>query len=253
MTIEIFAASVCKDLIYGLGKRGDRSFIVTTFTYPDGDHVPLYLDHAGGVPVLTDRGTTLFKCVEDGLDMKVVSRLDLISAVCASLGVEFANNALRKPVATERPGLDMVALLTAIARISNYQYDRETKSRPVIHQQVRRLLQSQVKPIKSVEPNFVYSDVDATAAFPVEFKVGDQSPRHIFTIQSAQKSNVVVATTQYLKAREHGAPTLAVIGSDVKLTVKDYERLSAVTRQIIKNGPEGHEDEIADFALAKAD
>src|SRR5882762_5393227 len=99
MTTTDLADRLCKDVVRGVYERGERSFIVTNFTYPVGDSVNLYLSEENDGPWISDRGSTHYMLRVGGVEF-TQPRKDIIHAVCVQHRVQFSNNALSRKLSS---------------------------------------------------------------------------------------------------------------------------------------------------------
>src|SRR5688572_10402228 len=89
------ASRHCRDMVRGVVRRGVRSYIITTFRYPDGESLNIYLESKGETNWLSDLGTTIYKCDVGGLELND-SRLRFIQSVCNTYDLQIEKTILRK-------------------------------------------------------------------------------------------------------------------------------------------------------------
>ncbi len=245
--IADLATRLCGDMVRAVAKRGTREFIITRFSYPDGDLLNLYIESTTGNYWLSDLGITLSKFRINGIEL-TSSRSQFIQSICNVYGLELDRTILRKRI-TESPNLDSLAFCEAIARISTLEYLKDVHKRSSLPDQLEHLLEKRVEPQRTILRKWYDKSVDFKNSHPVDFRInGPGQPRNIFHVAAPGKSNLVSAVCNYFKVKKVFVPTMAVIDPDVNLGPHFLDRLQlAVTH--IRYGVAGGEDAIVRFAL----
>jgi hypothetical protein len=249
MLIGDFADRLCRDIVHSVGRRDDRSFVVTTFRYPDGDLIALYAEGRGEDSYLTDKGTTLFKCTVSRIQMNE-ARQDLVDSVCRRYGVTLRDGELRKALRMQSFGLDCLRFCEAMTRISNLQFDADARSRSAFTEQVAALLERRVAPVRPILRRWTNPQLDPQGDYPIDFCVGDgNEARNVFAVGSAGKSTLVSAVSSFLKLHGAYVPTLSLVDPEIKLGTHHLNRLQRASTEI-RFGVIGNEQDIVQFALA---
>ena len=248
------ANMLCRDIVRSCGQRGDRQFLVTNFRYPDGDFINLYFyaNEATGGMLVTDKGTTLFKCLVAGIGI-TTTRSSLIESICYRYGIKQSEDGeLCKEFKRTDIGKESLRFCEGIVRISNLQFDNELRSRSVIYEDLSALLEREVSPHRSIHRHWFHPDFDPTHDYPVDFHINSrQEPRNIFFIGSAAKSNLTVLVSSFLRLNNLSFPTLAVVDPEVRLPKHNLSRLQRVSTEI-RFGLRDYERDVVDFALGGA-
>lgn len=250
--MDVLALSnlVCRDLVRRVGRSGGRSFIVSTFTYPDGDFINLYVESPkNGETYLSDFGTTLFKCAVDRVSLND-TREDRIRTICRLHDIEYCDGAFRRRIRPQAAGLDFLSFCQALTRVSNLQFESEAREMSPLAEEVNQLLQREVAPQRSIVRRWTHPEFDPNKDFPVDYHVGGAiGGRNIFYVGSSGKSNLVVAVSSFLKLHAAGLPTLSIVDPTMKLSSHPLRRLQIASTEI-RFGVTGNERDIVAFALA---
>ncbi len=129
MTTTQLEKNLCKDFVNHIAEMDGESFIVTNFHYPDGDFVIFYLDGQARILEdfrITDKGITLFKCRESGIEI-TESRRIFVENVCGDFDVELKDGILSKSIRETDIGIDVLEFCEAISRISTLEYEGATR------------------------------------------------------------------------------------------------------------------------------
>lgn len=244
--VSTIAGRLCGDLVLDVAQRGDRSFVVSSFRYPDGDYVLIYFDNYGERDFATDRGTTLFKCTVDRIAI-TDARNELITSICRRYGVELRDGELRKPL-SDNPGLDCLRFCEAITRVSNLQYET-AKDRSVLSDEVADFLEREVSPFRKIQRGWTDPQIDPDGDYPVDYRLnGVGQPRNIFYVGSGGKSTLVSAVSSFLRLNRLFVPTLAIVDPEIHLGRHHVGRLQRATTEI-RFGLAGYEKDVIEFSL----
>ena len=241
------ASRLCEDMVRKVAKHDFRSYVITHFSYPDGDSINLYVERRGEETRVSDLGTTMHRCNLNGVEM-TPKRAEFISTICKTYGVDFAENALSKQL-TDDIGVDCLDLCQSIIRVSNLEFDADTRQRSRLKEYVDRLLQRFVAPKRPITSQWT-APSDHRHAYPVDFhmnSVGDA--RNIFHVASSEKSTLVSAVCNYLKLVDAFAPTMAIIDPKLNLGEHQLDRLQ-ISATELRWGVEDNEEAIVKFALS---
>lgn len=249
MTIGELARHLCKDIVHGVFERGGRSFIVTRFSYPAGDSVNLYLvPGSGGELRISDMGTTHHVLRGAGIEM-TEARVDTLRKICRAYGVEFDGQAFNRGLSVERAGADVLALCEAITRVSTVYYEARPRQMPSVARELDTLVSAAIEPVRPTVRDWFDPSVDPDGDHKVDYHFNSKGEaRNLFVVTSRQKAEEVVGTVYFLESRRLGAPALAVIEPDLRLSQAAEKRLSKAAQ--LRHGVVGHEREIVGFALS---
>jgi len=248
MNATDLATRLCKDMVRAVAQRGTRAYIITAFTYPDGESVNLYVENKDSGSWLSDLGTTFFKFNTGGLNL-TSPRHQFIQAICNTYGVEIERATLRKQLRSDSATSDCLAFCEALSRISTLEYQRESRSRSNFPELVDGLLKRKVEPARPIDRGWTNPTIDLHKSFPVDYRInGVGEPRHLFHVASAEKSTLVSAVCNFFKAKNAYVPTMSVIDPDLNLGEHHLDRLQLASTQI-RFGVIGSEDIIARFGL----
>jgi hypothetical protein len=252
MNVTELAGGLCGDLVRSVAQRGTRSFIVTNFRYPDGDSVNLYLESKGASEWLTDLGTTIFKYGTNGLELSD-SRRQFIQAICNTYGLELEKTVFRKRLTVDRPGLDCLSFCEALSRISTLEYQKESRHKGSFFEQVDNLLKHRVEAVRKIERRWTDPLIDPNQSFPVDYRMnGTGTPRNLFYVATADKSNLVSAVCNFFKIKGVYVPTMSVIDPDLNLGKHHMDRLQLASTHL-RFGVVGSEDAIVEFASERTE
>lgn len=245
------ATRICKDLVRAVAQRGMRTYIVTAFTYPDGESVNLYVENTNGETWLSDLGTTIFKVNTCGLSL-TLPRHHFIQAICNTYGLQMEDATLRKRLSPNNAASECVAFCEALTRISTLEYQRELRQRSYLPELVDSLLQRTVEPVRPIARAWTNPEIDLHQSFPVDYRINGKgaSPRHIFHVASAEKSTLVSAVCNFFKSKNAYVPTMSIVDPDLNLGEHFLDRLQLASTQI-RFGVVGSEDIITRFGLAE--
>jgi len=245
-----FASRLCSDFVRRIAERENRAFIVTQFKYPDGDFVSLYIEQNGDAVSVSDLGDTMFKCRMRGVEITDVRR-KWIETICGMYGICFEDSIFRKPIASDRTGVDCLAFCEAISKISTLEYDAESRQKAMLPAQLESLIHLQVEPYRIPERNWTHSTFDPKASFPVDYRFNSPgNPTQIFHVASREKSTLVAAVSNFQRVQGIFAPTLSVISPEIELGVHQIDRLQRASTEI-KFGVIGNEQRIVEFVLGR--
>jgi hypothetical protein len=243
-----FASRLCSDFVRRVAQRGQFTFIVTQFKYPDGDFVSLYLDQSGDSIRVSDRGDTMFKCRIKGVEI-TDARRKWIETICGIYDLRFEDSVFYKRVTMERAGVDCLLFCEAIAKISSLEYDVEARQRSLLPAQVESIIHMRVEPVRSVSRNWTDEKVDPKRSFTVDYRFnGTGAPRQMFHVASREKSTLIAAVSSFQRLQGIFVPTMSVVAQDLELGTHQLDRLQRASTEI-KFGTTGNEDRIVDFAL----
>jgi hypothetical protein len=249
MNAENLAQLLCRDFVHSVGTRHERSFIVTNFRYPDGDFVLLYVQPDGDQCIITDLGTTLFKCTVARVIL-TDTRKNLLNVICRKYGIEQDHGALRKVINVKSVGADTLAFCEAVTRISNLQMETDSGSRSVIPAQIERLLEQRVTPQRQFVRKWSHPDLDTSGDYPVDYRLnGVGEARNVFIVGSPAKSTFVAAASSFFRLNAIYVPTLAIIDPEVHFGRHYISRLQRAATEI-RYGVTGYEEQIVRFALS---
>lgn len=236
--------SMTSAMIVGIDEQD--KYIATGFIYPDGDSVNLHLrKFVNEEWKIVDRGLTAEKLAKAGIDLKENHR-ELMRYVSNRFGIEFVGKEIQKSASESRLGIECIDFCSAIAYLAGLTYHRATRKTSDFTLGLESFVQSRVHRVYS--PKWTAKDVDPDGVFPVDFHFnGIGEARNLFSVQSANKTNVVAAVTGFLASHGHDVPTMSVIDPEAKIPPKEIRRLEMVSTEICV-GFVGHEDRIAKFA-----
>lgn len=242
------ASSVCDDLVRDVVTRHGRSFIVTTYRYPDGDTLNIYLERRDGQNWLSDGGATLFKAATDG--MKITeARQRVIDVICREYGIEQVDSTFSRKVDLRRVSDSFLPLCEAITRISTLRYELLHRPRSDLRELIDSLLEDRVAPIRRWDTHWTDPSIDHKAAFPVDYRFnGKLPPRHLFRVSSPYKAALVAAVGGFLESHGAAVPTMCVIDPEVGLGDQHLYRVQMVATEICF-GVDA--DRIVKFVLAR--
>jgi hypothetical protein len=248
MNAQIVAEKICPDVWQRVGARGDRSWIVTRFKYPDGDFINLYFEGFNGGIRASDFGHTIRKLHNSGVTL-TEARRRFIAVVCRLHGIEFADDIVfRKQLGETLVGADCIALCQAIAKISNLDYESTSRSVPAFSSQVDFLVENRIRPYCTVTPAWNDPEIDPTGRFPVDYKFnGVTPPRFLFKVTSEEKRSRVGETYGFFAMKQRNLNSIAIVDEDAGIKDTQIDRLRKFMPTII--GLSGNEERITRFAL----
>lgn len=241
MTLKELSSLVCDDLIVDVAEHHGREFIITNFSYADGDLINVYMtgNH------LSDFGTTLHKLRVAGVRM-TEHREEVLRSAMSLHGLTMEGNDLLKRFHKDTVARDFQSFCEAIVRISMLETYASTRETSMLPHQVEFLMKEKVRPKRRIETTW-YAPVDIQRLYPVDYHLNTSAEhRNIFVIASRQKSLLAVTAMFYFKAKEVWAPTMSIVDSAVH--GKSIQRLEQVSDAILV-GVSGNEDRIVEFAL----
>ena len=118
MLTEVLKSRLCRDLLEEVDTIGDLVVAITSFAYPNGDSVNLFVENQGDELVVSDEGTTLRFLRHQNVEL-TKDRQDIIKAMCASYGVEFQLPRLVKRCDPLAIGIGFMEFCEAVMRISS--------------------------------------------------------------------------------------------------------------------------------------
>jgi len=241
------ANEICGDLIFSVSEWDGVDYLVTNFKYPNRDHVVLFNDSVDGIR-FSDRGITLSNLLGDGVQL-TEARSELIHAICREHGAELRDQRITKDASN---GLSMafIDICHAITRIADIAIYSSQRTPSLLASQIEEILLDRVIPNRTFSRDWHDESNDPNGHYTIDFRIlGSSAGRNVFHISSRPKADRVTAVCQFYKARNSYAPTLAVVRPDLELGSHFEGRLMMSTTEILY-GTVGHEQEIAEFALA---
>jgi hypothetical protein len=244
------AARLCDDLVSEVALRHGREFIITTFRYPDGDSLNLYVEARGKETWVTDGGTTLYKFAVSG--MRVTdARQHIIDVICRTYGLILGEDS-RFSLQLDRksPGESCRLFCEALTRVSTLRYDFLPRMQTALRTALESLLVERVRPVRRWTENWTDRLMDKKRLYPVDYRFnGVQPPRHVFRVATPYKAALVPAVVNFFRVNGQDVPTLSVIDPEANLGASHIQRVKSVSTEICF-GIE--EERIVDFALARA-
>jgi hypothetical protein len=249
MTPAELAGRLCKDMVRGVFERGERRFIVTRFSYPVGDSVNLYLTQDGNSLRVSDLGMTHYILRVGGIEL-TEQRKEFVQKVCSSYGVQYdESHAISRTLSHDHLGADVLALCEAITRISTLYYEAKPRQQSGIVREVDTLIASTIEPRRKTVRGWFHPTVDPDGDHPVDYHFNsNDSPRNIYIVGSKQKAEEVVGTIYFLESRSVGAPSLAILEPELKLSQSADHRIRKAAK--VRRGVFGHERDIVAFAFS---
>jgi len=123
MTIHNLASQLHDSLVQGVGSVDGRHFIITSFSYPNGDLINAYLTKdCNGHLFLSDLGTTMYNLRLAGVPI-TRHRKESICGIMSLLGVQRKDDAFMRQTSNATAPDDFLRLCEAVIRISNFEYD----------------------------------------------------------------------------------------------------------------------------------
>lgn len=249
--LEHIGREVSRDIMTQVIKIQGRTLLQTSFMYPDGEVVCLYLDRGPGGIKVTDFGNTLYRINADGVDLrKGGSRADFVRVVCNMYMIDPGEGGeLSLPLDIDHPGRTILRLCEAVTRISGLHWDATSRVHNPLPEQLGDLLKSRVNAERELFRQWFDPMSDPQGGYIVDFHLNTAGrPSNIFHVVSDQKSTMVSAVSNFFRAHAVPGKTMAVIAPEVGLSKRNVDRLQlAVDRILI--GVENHEDDIVEFAL----
>jgi hypothetical protein len=248
ISVKTLATHLCHDVVDEVGIRHGIAFIVTSFRYPDGDSVNLYVDRRDGESWVTDLGTTHTKFALEGMRI-TEARQRVIDVVCRSYGVRQSELSLAARLDPASPSVGCLGLCEAITRISTLHYGIVSNERSDIHGAIESILKARVGHARKWTQDWTDPALDERQAFPVDFRMnGTGKPRHLFGVASRYKAALVSAVSHFFRAHDKYVPTMCVIDPAAKLGRHHIDRVQLAADEIVFGVDE---DRIAEFALSR--
>jgi hypothetical protein len=248
MNITEIASKICRDMVVDVAHHDGQGYIITPFSYPDGDLVVLYFDTFGGAPRVTDMGATMSKFRQMGLSM-TESRKVFIRAICHIQSVDFDEISFKKTLDPGMLGNGCLSFCEAIAKISNLQYEPSSRTVSSFSQRLEEMVISQIEEPKicTVSRNWTDPEIDPVERFPIDYKFnGALPPRFMFGINSEHKALAAVSAYTYFLKNNRPRSTLAVIDETSSVGDEGMSRLQQLLKIVI--GIDGNEKSIKTFA-----
>lgn len=248
--ITEIASQLCRDFVRKVGRRGQRTFVVTNFKYPDGDFVNIYLERRGDGLCISDLGNTTFRFKISGVEM-TESRANWVNAICKIHDVEYQDTVFNKRIQEDTLGTDFLKFCEAISKISTLEYDAEARQRSYLPIQLESLVSSRIEPVRPAYRNWTDSRFDFKNSYPVDYHFDETAgTKNVFHVASREKSTLVSAVSGFLKMNGIYPPTMAIVATDLNLGTHHLDRLQRAATEI-RFGVSGNEDSIVDFVLGE--
>lgn len=248
MTIDQLAEKLCKDLVRGVHQRGDRRFISTVFSYPNGDSIVVYVKGEGESLRLTDLGSTHFSLSVGGVDF-TEPRRKFISSVCALYDVETdGEHHLSKPLREESIGADFIMFCEALVRISTLQYDVFPRTRSYFAQEVESLVAAKIETRRPVTKRWSDPKSDPRRAHVVDYHMNTiGEPRNILVVPSAGRVDTAADIIRFWH-EWYPAKSMAIVDAELNIPEVAMERLRSAADSVVM-GLSGNEESVVKFAL----
>jgi len=249
MKIEQLNERICSDIIRTVARRHTRSFFVTNFRYPDGDHISVFLDQLSNESMFTDFGATLGRL--SGHSSSASDRLrSIVEAVCRDFGLRTRNDEIICEFSVESVGADVLKYCQALLQISAMYYATPARQASNFPEELECLIQNRIEPKRRVDREWVLEQYDPGHVYSVDYRFnGRGQPANLFCVASVTKAPVVAATSNFLRAHHDNAKTLIIVDPRISLGEKHAGRLE-LSADSLRFGIQGNEAEIEIFALS---
>ena len=258
MTARELADKLCKDVVRGVHERDGRSFIVTTFPYPTGDFITLYVRAGPDGTYASDEGMTTYWLAVDGIDLTDI-RSDVVRSACLLHEVTFDGESFSRRLGPDSVGADVLSLLQAIARVSTLRYDKAGRSVGTLTAELSTLVDAQIAPSRPYTSGWTDEAYDPTRSHPVDYHFNGLGfptlqepnvPSNIFIAGSRERAETVAGIILFWQRSLPNFKSMCVLPSDLKLTRLGRARLASAADAVV-SGVGGHERQIANFALSR--
>ncbi|MFG0292305.1 MAG: DUF1828 domain-containing protein [Phycisphaerales bacterium JB050] len=244
----LIAGNLCKDLVLAFGRRYDRSFIVSSLFYSDGDSISVYIvKTASGELLLTDAGTTFFKLLgsrhrrSDAKDQRA-------SAACACYRAKIEDQVIFTALSAENPTESLLRLAQAAQQVFAIYSESEHSTPSDFRVAVDEAMQRVVRPKRLYYTKWNDQDLDPNGSFPVDYRLnGTGQQKNIFHISTPYKAALVSAISGFFQANDRFVPTLSIVNPESELGDHHYDRISLASTKILWGVDD---EEIAAFASA---
>lgn len=249
LSLNQLAEKICTDLIYGTRTRHERSFIVTNFSYPDGDSINAYLEREKQNVFLSDKGVTRFKALDRRIDFADASHLSRIGAICALHNVIWNGVEIKRKVSLRTAPADMLAFCQATLRLADLAWHHGRQQKRTFPESIESFVVDRIEPHRKVERGWTLSAVDTKQVYPVDYHFNTTTPAvNMLTIGSSSKATFASAVANFLRAHNDKSSIIAVVDVEANLGDKHVRRLQLACDELVF-GIAGNEDRITKLAL----
>lgn len=231
-TASQLAESLCENLVVEVASRNNRSFIVSSLSYPDGETITVYIDHDRDSGWLTDRGTTLYKLELNGVKASK-NRAERIDRVCQNYAIERRDDELRVRLTNDGIHDAFVRLCEASLVVFSTQSTQDRHGPSGFAIALESVLLSEITPFRPWTARWTDPTFDPRGAFPVDYRFnGENSPRHLFQVSTTYKAALVSAVSGFYQSNGVYVPTMTVINPDFNLGDRHIDRLQLASTEL---------------------
>jgi len=250
MTTDQLEKLICSELVVGLRARHERRFLVTSFSYPDGDSINAYLERPQRESYLSDRGITRFKALDRNVDFTDKNQHDRVRSICAFHRAEWDGIQVRRRIATKSAPADFLAFCQAVARVADVAWYPDHHRLREFSEVVDHFVSKKIEPQRPALRNWTLSSADPHHVYSVDYHFNSSGPPvHVFTVGSKSKAILTSAVANFLRAHSAHYPTMSIIDSAAGLGDRHVRRLQLACDELVF-GLQGNERLVTDFVLA---
>ena len=222
---------LCTDI--SIHKRPDGVMMVETpFTFPDGDHYPIYMsDTPTGAVLLSDRGHTMMHisyehdidAFTDGARATLREQLLRDSGIVESSGVFSVES---RPEQMAETLFRFCQTLTKIYDLTFLSRDRISST---FYEDLNIVLTRILDEIQ-VQPDFIPTDVPNSENYPVDYRLVGQSKRQVFLygIPNKDKARLTTIMLSHFLLHELDFESIIVFENQQEIPRLDLARLTDV-------------------------
>ena len=185
----------------------------TPFTFPDGDHYPIYLSEAGtGNVVLSDRGHTLMHIgYEHDVDTFYDgARATLREQIVRESGIQEDNGTFSVEARPDRLADTLFRFAQALTKIYDLTFLSRERVASTFYEDLKAVLFAMVDEEK-VQPDYVPPDVPSGSDYPVDYRLDGQEGTSIFLYGVPNRDKARLTTIMLSHFLLHGLSFESII------------------------------------------
>ena len=202
------------------------------FTFPDGDHYPIYLSESstGGVQ-LSDRGHTLMHVsYEHDVDAFYDgARAALREQIVRECGIEENSGIFSIEAPLDQVAIALFRFGQALTKIHDLTFLSRDRSASTFYEDLRILIFTIVDE-ESVEMDYIPTNVPSGINYPVDYRIQGRGERSVFLygVQSRDKARLTTIMLSHFLLHGHVFESVIVYADQQEIPRLDLARLTNV-------------------------